>query len=64
VGQSADPTRWLQAFTPAAAADLRRIIEASDGAHRADAVRIARDHGRSWRNITTALALSRHPPPP
>jgi hypothetical protein len=44
----ADPRRWLAALTPEAATDMRHIIEAGDGAGRADAVRIARDYGLSW----------------
>ena len=40
---------------------MRRIIDAGDGVDRADAVGVAREHGRGWSDITIALALSREP---
>ena len=54
----ADPARWLRHLSPAAVCDLRRIIDAPNAKERAEAVQIARAHGRGWRDIATALALN------
>ena len=58
-----DRARWLSTLTPDAAADMGRIIDATNPRLRADAVRAARDNGRSWRNIATAMTVNEQQPP-
>jgi hypothetical protein len=54
-----DPALWLRNLGSNAAADLMRIIRASGGSARSNAVDVAREHGRGWGDIAIAVALSR-----
>jgi hypothetical protein len=54
-----DPALWLRNLGSDAAADLMRIISASGGSARGNAVNVAREHGRGWGDIAIAVALSR-----